>query len=66
LREAKDVILSYGIGTWLNDILGENAKKLFFNKSLLSDLTFSIGGRDMYPYLIFTNNSQNVENKKYF
>lgn len=39
--------LNPSIGTWLNDLLGENAKKLFFNKSLLSDLTFSIGGKEI-------------------
>jgi len=39
--------LNPSIGTWLNDTLGEVAKELFFNKSLLSDLTFSIGGKDI-------------------
>lgn len=39
--------LNPSIGTYLNDILGETAKHLFFNKSLLSDLTFSVDGKDL-------------------
>jgi len=39
--------LNPSIGTWLNDMLGETAKKLFFNKSLLSDITFSLDGKDV-------------------
>lgn len=52
-RNEKEEVLTMKIGTWLNDILGETAKKLFFNKSMLSDLTFSVDGKDMYLNVLY-------------
>jgi hypothetical protein len=31
-----------GLGTWLNDKVGERAMELFFDKPLYSDITFSL------------------------
>ena len=39
-----DEILNPSIGTWLNDRNGSVAKKQFLNKSLFSDVTFSVQG----------------------
>jgi len=41
------------IGTYLNDILGETAKALFLNKSLLSDVKFSVAGTEIYAHRAF-------------
>jgi len=42
--------LNPSIGTWLNDEFGEKAKKLFLNKPLLSDITFTVEGREILAH----------------
>ena len=39
-----DEFLNPSIGTWLNDRNGSVAKKLFLNRELFSDVTFSVEG----------------------
>lgn len=42
--------LMNSLGTWLNDEMGERAKKLFLNKELLSDVKFDVEGTQMYHF----------------
>jgi len=42
--------LNPSIGTWLNDDFGEKAKKLFLNKPLLSDMKFSVEGKEIHAH----------------
>ena len=47
-----DEFLNPSIGTWLNDRNSSVAKRLFLNKSLFSDITFSVEGRTMSAHKI--------------
>jgi Rho family protein len=42
--------LNPSIGTYLNDKVGERAKELFFNRPLLSDVTFRVGDKIIYAH----------------
>ena len=42
-----DEFLNPSIGTWLNDRNGSVAKKLFLNRYLFSDVTFSVEGQSI-------------------